>query len=524
MLLNKKRTDISKSTERKVGTILSYVGMALSTAISLLYTPYMIRTVGQSEYGLYNTLSSIIGIIAILELGFTSSYIQYYSKYVHNNEYGKLKSFNTLFSTIFAIIALITLTLGLLCSFNLKLIYHDGFTNSEYREAKIMLILMSISMSIGYATTIFPCYIGANQRFIFSKVLGLINSVLIVLSNVICLVLGYGIMGIVVVSFVSSLINRVIYIYYSTEKLGLRFDFNYKNIEKGLFKEVFNFSGLIAINIFVDKVNEGLDSIILGRFCGTSIVGIYAVGSAMSRMNTSFSVSISGIFTSHIHELVNSYEMDSKEQRKALTDFFTKVGRIQFLLMALICSGVIIFGRQFIYFWAGEGYEDAYYVALLLIVPGIVPLIQNVGIEIQRAENRHNYRSYIYGVMALINLVTSVILCQFFGAVGSALGTCIAVVVANGIIMNIIYHKKINIDMIYFWKNILRLTVGMIIPFICGILIMKFYEINSIIKLIAGIIVYSLIYFVFVWLFSMNNYEKNIIKDAISKIFKKAKV
>ncbi len=522
--MNKKRTDISKSTERKVGTILSYVGMALSVAISLLYTPYMIRTVGQSEYGLYNTLSSIIGIIAILELGFTSSYIKYYSKYVHDNEYDKLKSFNTLFTTIFTIIACITLILGLLCSFNLKLIYHNGFTNSEYREAKIMLILMSISMSIGYATTIFPCYVGAHQRFIFSKVLGLINTLLTVLLNIICLILGYGVMGIVVVSLIITIMSRLIHIYYSTKKLDLRFDFNYKNIEKGLFKKVFNFSGLIAINIFVDKVNAGLDAIILGRFCGTSIAGIYAVGSALNTMNTNFSTAISGIFTSHIHELVNSYEMDSKEQRKILTEFFTKVGRIQFLLMALICSGVIIFGRQFIYFWAGEGYEDAYYVALLLIVPGIIPLIQNVGIEIQRAENRHHYRSYIYGVMALINLIISIIFCQFLDAVGCALGTCIAVVVANGIIMNIIYHKKINIDMIYFWKNILRQTVGMIIPFICGILIMKFYEIDSIIKLIAGIAVYSLIYCVFVWFFSMNNYEKNIIKDAISKIFKKAKV
>ena len=175
----------------------------------------------------------------------------------------------------------------------------------------------------------------------------------------------------------------------------------------------------------------------------------------------------------------------------------------------------------FAYFWAGEGYDDSYVIALILIIPSIIPLIQNVGIEIQRAENRHHYRAYIYGGMAVLNLAVSIILCQFLEGIGAAIGTSLAVLLANGLIMNIVYHKKINIDIIVFWKNILRQTAGMIIPFIVGTFIMIFADTGrSLVTLLLWIVLYTAVYLVCVWLFSMNGYEKELVLKALRKFLK----
>ena len=46
--------------------------------------------------------------------------------------------------------------------------------------------------------------------------------------------------------------------------------------------------------------------------------------------------------------------------------------------------------------WAGEGYDAAYYVGALVMIPAIIPLIQNIGIEIQKAKNMHKFRSIVY--------------------------------------------------------------------------------------------------------------------------------
>lgn len=507
---------ISSSKQMKAGVILSYVQIALSVLTGLLYTPVMLRLMGQNEYGLYGTVNSTIALLSLLDLGFTSSYIRFYSRYKIENRQDKINSFNSLFFIVFLVISVIAALIGFFLSFNPVLIFDDGLTSEELSKAKVMMILLTVSMILGFMSTVFNCYISANQKFIFSKSLNVFSTIVNVGVNLIVLFCGYGAVGLITVSLVLSIITKIITIVYAYKTLHFEFDFGH--IEKSLFKSVLTFSGLIAINMIVDKVNSGIDSILLGRFCGTAAVAVYSVGSSLNSHFSMFSTAISGVFTPHIHNLVNLYEMDSLEQRNALTKFFVKVGRLQYLLLALIASGVVFFGKQFIYFWAGEGYDKSYYIALILILPSIISLTQNVGIEIQRAENRHHYRAYIYGAMAIINLILSIFLCQIWEGVGAAIGTGLASIVANGIIMDIVYHKKININIFEYWKNILRQTLGMIGPFIVGALIMKFADMGSLVKLAFWILIYVVIFAVFVWLLSMNTFEKDLVKSILRKL------
>lgn len=508
--------NFSHSSERKIGAALSYLQIGISSASNLLYTPIMIRLIGQSEYGLYGTVNSFVGLLSLLNLGFSSSYIKFYSVYKINNEQEKINRFNSLFFTVFTIIAALALVIGGFFSFNLKLVFDQGLTGSEYSKARVMMILLTLSTAVTFFVTVFNCYISAHQKFIYIKTLSIASTVIKLVVDLIVLKLGCGAVGLVVVTFAANLICQIISVNFAIKKLGFKFDF--KNADTKVFKEILVFSGLIAINMIVDKVNSGIDSVLLGRFCGTAVVAVYTVGASLNGAFTGFSIAISGVFTPKVHNLVNSYKMDSSEQRAALTSFFVKVGRVQYLLMALLASGVVFFGKSFIYFWAGEGFEDAYYIAIIMILPSIVSLTQNVGIEIQRAENRHHYRSYLYGVMALGNLVLSIYLCQIWGGIGSAIGTGVACIFATIIMMNIVYHKKINIDVTQYWKNIGRQTLGMLVPFACGALIMRFVKIDTILELLSWILIYVIIYAVFVWFFSANDYERGLIKALFAKM------
>jgi O-antigen/teichoic acid export membrane protein len=197
--------------------------------------------------------------------------------------------------------------------------------------------------------------------------------------------------------------------------------------------------------------------------------------------------------------------------KEKLTELFTKVGRIQFLLLALIASGVFFFGKPFILKWAGDGYDDAYIVAVMLLFSSTIAFIQNLGIEIQRAENNHRFRSIIYIVMAIFNLLITLILCPKFGIVGAAIGTSASLLLANGLVMNIYYHLRCSIDIFYFWKSIGRLSIGLILPCVFGFLLNYFTDVNSTVVLIVDILVYSAVYIVSMWFFGINQSEKNIL-------------
>ena len=76
--------------------------MFIGVVISLLYTPIMLDLLGDSEYGLYNTVSSTISILSLLSLGFNSGYIRYYSKYKKANDTDSIWKLNGLFLIIFS--------------------------------------------------------------------------------------------------------------------------------------------------------------------------------------------------------------------------------------------------------------------------------------------------------------------------------------------------------------------------------------------------------------------------------------
>lgn len=292
-------------------------------------------------------------------------------------------------------------------------------------------------------------------------------------------------------------------------------------LDGAVLKDIAVFSGFIAINMVVDQVNNNLDKLIITRYCGTAATAVYAVGQQLHTYFISFSTAVSSVFTPRIHQLVQDNKDDKARLRTVLTELFVRVGRIQFLILSLVCTGIIFFGKPFIYFWAGPGYDDAYIIVLLLIIPGMVPLTQNLGIEMQRAQNLHKYRSIIYGAMAIGNLAISIWLCQYLGAIGCAIGTAVAVVLANGLVMNIFYQRRLNIDVTVFWKNIGRMALGLLPPAACGVLMMLFVNLYSIPMLLGGIIIYTAIYCASVWLLSMNGYEKALVGGMVRKVLRK---
>lgn len=507
-----------ESKQIKIGAILSYVQMALNVIIGLIYTPIMIHLLGQNEYGLYNTVASTISMLSILNMGFSSSYIKYFARYKAKDEYVSINKLNGLFLIIFFIIGGIALTCGLFFTFNLKFVFDQGLTAEEMETAKILMTLFSINLAIAFPMSVFSNIISANEKFIFLKLLGIIKTVVSPLITIPLLFLGFGSIAIVSVTLIISIFVDIVNVYYVLIVLKNKFIFH--DFEKGIFKSLFTYTSFIAINIIIDQINWNIDKVLLGRYKGTVAVAVYSVGATLQTYYQMFSTAISGIFTPRIHNIINS-NIDNKIKNREITSLFIKIGRIQYMILGLVCTELIFFGREFIKFWAGPEYAESYYVGLLLIIPVTVPLMQNLGIEIQRAQNKHQFRSLVYAIMAGINLCLSIILCQLYGAIGAAIGTTLSLIIANGLIMNIYYHKKCGIDIIKFWKNIWNISLGFIFPILVGIFLKNIFGYKKLLSLCFGILLYAIVYVISIYKVSLNNEEKQFINTMIHKLIKR---
>ena len=160
-------------------------------------------------------------------------------------------------------------------------------------------------------------------------------------------------------------------------------------------------------------------------------------------------------------------------------------------------------------------------MVLLLIIPVTVPLIQNLGIEIQRAKNMHKARAVVYLAIAIANVFISIPLIKIMGPAGAALGTAISLIAGNVIFMNWYYHARIGMNMFYFWKEIAKFVPALIGPCVVGIIIMNFANIMGLVKLGVFAIVYTVVYGLSMYFLGMNEEEKQLVMGPIRKILRK---
>lgn len=496
--------------QKKMGVIISYMGQFVRILTGIIYTPIMLRLLGQSEYGLYQLVFSVVSYLGLLSLGFNASYMRFYSREKIKNGENGVARINGMFMIIFCVISLICLCSGAVMVVNIRDIFGSGLSNEEYGIAKILMSLMVINLAITFPNSIFDCIITSQEKFLFQKTLALIQSLLNPFITLPLLLMGYGSISMIAVTTILTIVVFICNIYYCFSKLHARF--NFKGFKFSLLKEMWIFTFFIFLNQIVDQINWSVDKFLLGRLSGTVAVAVYGVGAQINTLYIQFSSSVSNVFVPKVNRIVAESGDDAE-----LTKLFTRVGRIQFMIMSLILSCFIFFGQSFINFWAGNGYDESYYVAILLIVPVTVPLIQNLGIEIQRAKNKHKARSIVYFLIAIANILVSIPLIKIMGAFGAAIGTAMSLVVGNILFMNWYYHRKLGIDIIYFWKNIVKFLPSFALPTILGVIAMQ-YNFTNVFSLAISIAIYIIIFCISLYCFGMNAEEKKLINKPIRRL------
>jgi len=503
-----------KIDQLKAGAFMSYLIIGLGSLISIAYTPVMLRLLGQSEYGLFNLVGSVVAYLGLFNFGFGSAYYKYYSAYKVNNDQENIAKLNGMFMLIFLALGVLALISGVGMVYYSDAIFGSKLSLDELYRARILMVLMVVNMAITFPSIVFNSYVSANEKFIFQKSLHLIKIITSPFLMLPVLILGYGSIGMALITTFINLTAELVNVYYAYKKIHIRFI--YKNLNFGLVKELFIFSSFIFMNLIVNQINWNVDRFIIGRFWGTAEVAVYSVAGQLNSYYLQLSTAVSGVYIPRVNALVAANNGDSE-----LSRLFTKIGRVQFLLLSGVLLGLIFFGQAFIELWAGENYVAAYPIALILIIPVTIPLIQNLGIEIQRAKNMHKFRSWVYLFIALGNIALSIPLTKLYGGLGAAIGTAIALIIGNVIVMNWYYHKKVGLNIIEFSKSIISVTPALIAPAVAGTFMFIYLNLTNLVVLIPSMLVFVVIFGYSMWKLGMNDEEKALVVKPLNKILKK---
>ena len=194
-------------SEVKIGAILSYITILLNTLIGIFYTPFLTHMLGQSEYGLYSLVASVISYITILDFGFGNAITVYTSKYIAKNDSIGMKKLNGMFLIVYTSIGIIAAMVGVFIIFNIERLFSQTMTIDEIETAKILMTILTFNVAITFPFSLFSNIITAYEKFIFSKTLNIIRIAALPLCMTPLLLTGFKSISLAILT---TLINVVV--------------------------------------------------------------------------------------------------------------------------------------------------------------------------------------------------------------------------------------------------------------------------------------------------------------------------
>ena len=495
--------------------ILSYINLGIGNLIPFFYTPIMLELLGQSEYGLYKIASSTTSYLSLMAFGIGSAVSRFIIKArTQEGKEAEERMFG-LFNLLFQGIALLTLIVGGLITWKLDLLYGASLTVAELSRMRILVGLMVINTAVSFSATSYNAVVSSHERFLFIHSFNVISTIGTPVLNLVILFMGYRSVGMAMVSLALNVIVRLVYMAYVRRALDIRP--RYKKMPTNAIREIFAFSFWVFVSNIVGQIYSATDTVIIGAIPALATVGaaIYSIGHTFTNIMFSLAQIMPGFFAPRVNRMVFSGCTDGE-----LTDLVIKVGRLQAFVVILVCSGFISFGMPFLNCYVGPGYEESYWVAVLVMIPNCIPLVQSVAHSILQAKNMHQFRSKVYLGIALLNIVGTLLLVRRFGVVGAAIPTGVSYLIGHGLIMNWYYWKKVGLDIPLFWKSLFPIFGINAVLCVLTLIVSRWIDFYNWISLFAGIITYTLIYCLCLWRFVLHTEERKMI---IGTILKKVK-
>ena len=204
-----------KVNQLKAGVALNYLILGLNAITGLLYTPFMLRMLGQSEYGIYSLAASVIAYLSMLDFGFGNAVIRYTAKYRAEEKKEEQYELFGMFTKLYCAIGLITMGAGMVLYMYLGDLFGDTLTDVELNRTKIIVLLMIFNLAFSFPLSIYGAIITAYEDFVFLRVVQIARILLNLFVMITLLYFGYKAVAMVVVNTIFNFLSLLSFIGFS---------------------------------------------------------------------------------------------------------------------------------------------------------------------------------------------------------------------------------------------------------------------------------------------------------------------
>lgn len=502
-----------KLNQVRAGAVVSYITIFFNILSGFIYTPWLIRQLGQSDYALYSLVTSVMTYF-VLDFGMGAAITRFIARYRVNGEREKIDQLLGVTSKLYlALDALILVALVVAYSV-LDRIYVN-LSPAEIVRFKGVFVIAGIMSLLSFPFLPINGVYTAYEKLYAQKLFDLLAKVVSVGSIVLSILLGGGLYAVVLLNAFITFVMQLVKFLYISRTEHLKVAMGYRDRE--LVRSIFRFSVWVMLATIADRFFFTFVPSMLGIVSNTVEIAIFSVAVSVESYVNLFSSAFSNLFLPRVTAMVVK-NRDPEE----ITDLMIRVGRIQLIVVSAVVTLMVSMGPEFIRCWVGEGYERSYLVIVLILLPSLVHFSQAIATEMIYATDNVKYRALVYAAGSAISIVTTFALGPRYGAVGAGLGIGIALLVSHVLLMNFIYYKKLKLNVMRYFKQChFRMYPTLCLSGLIGYALMKVYPVNSLFLFLIKAGVWGILHLVLLWFTVLNPYEKSLATDAVKKLIRR---
>lgn len=499
-----------KNKQITFGALLSYVAIAVNLLAGLFYTPWMISTIGQSNYGLYTLSQSVIALF-LMDFGLCGATIKYVSKYLAEGNQQGANVFLGAISKLYLMVDCI-----FLLAFTMVFLFADqifvSLNAEEMASFKVIYLIAAIYSVLSFPFVTLNGILVSYEQFVVQKIADIAYRSITVVLTVVALLNGLGLYALVIVNVISGVLIIAFKVIAVKVNTPAKFVFTKNDI--ALYKEVFFFSFWTTLVAISQRLIFSISPSILAIVSNTTAIAVFGVITTVEGHSYTISTAINGMFMPRVARIYTSDNSAEEMQR-----LMEKVGRFMFFVNGLIVVGFAVLGKQFISLWMGSDYLEAYYGVLLVILPSLFYNSLEIANSAMIMQNKIKLQGIIALITGIINVALSFVLSYYFGAVGAATSICIAYAFRS-VAYHIVHQRVMKFNMLSFAKHCyLKAVPAIALTIIAGIGVNLLPIGEGIVSFIVRGVIVCVVYFISMFVFYINKTEKrNIFSKLINKV------
>jgi O-antigen/teichoic acid export membrane protein len=404
----------------------NYVAKFIALGSAFVLTPFILHSIGRTDFGLWALSGSVTGYGWLLDLGISGAIIKYLAEHRTKAEPDQANRLVATSIVLYTGLGLLTVVLTIPAAVLCPSLFH--LPSSQHATLTWVILLMGLGIGLGIPSTTTSSVLQGLQRFDLVNLVNIASTLVSVAAIVTVLVLGGGLVGLVAINVPLTLAAQMARIWI-LHRVAPEIRFGWRGSSRSLVRKLISFSVSTFVLQVAGRVQTETDVIVIGANLTVASVAPYALARGISGAAQTLAVQFIRVL------LPLASELHTQDDWNRLQAVYVAGCRLTLAIYLPVGATCVLLGGPILRAWVGAPYARYSYLVVILTIAGALDITLWPSGYILQGMAQHHLLAKISAISALVNLGLSLVLVHRFGLLGVALGTLVPTAIESVVIV-----------------------------------------------------------------------------------------